>query len=154
MRRSVYRSKKTGEEKVKTQVYIRRSLYEKVVPYAVKHYGVQRGALSMAVEEALELWLSTHATTRRINPRLPLRDRFNAFIRQVEMEMNCVPVTIPQAVAEKCIKEAYNIKDMRMVYQWLHRFYEAGLIKPLTIDVLRWRDWQRNKSIELVAKMV
>jgi len=154
MRRSVYICKRSKERKVLMKVSIPQNLYEKVLPLAVRHFGVQRGALSLAVEEALELWLAAHTTAHTVNPRLPLRDRYNAVIRQVELEMNCIPITIPQAVFEKCVKTAFNIKDERSVYQWIHRFYEAGLIKPLTIPVKYWQDWRYNKSIEIVAKSV
>jgi len=141
--------------KVHLHVLIDKELYEKVSVLAPKVYGVVRGALSYAVEEGLEYWLATHTTAHRVNPRLPLRERFNAVLKCIELEMGIIPITLHQSVMEKCIAETYNIKDPRSIYGWLHRFYQAGLIKPLTIEnPQKPSEWSRNKTIELVARKV
>jgi len=141
--------------KVHLHVLIDKELYEKVSVLAPKVYGVVRGALSCAVEEALEYWLSAHTTAHRVNPRLPLRERYNAVVKCIELEYGMVPITIHQIFLEKCIADTFNVKDPRSIYGWLHRFYLAGLIKPLTIEKpLKPSDWSRNKTIELVAKKV
>jgi len=94
-RKSVYRSKLTGSEKVKTVVYIPKDLFERVISLAVQVYGVQRGALSLAVTEALEMWLALHTQQRtRVNPRLPLRDRYNAVMECLRAEVGTIPITI------------------------------------------------------------
>ena len=143
---------KTGE-KVALQVLIPYKLYEKVLRVAVEVYGVQRGALSMAVTEALEMWLAAHTHQHtRTNPRLPLRERYNAVMECVRAEVGTIPITIHQLFLEKCISNTFNVKDMRTVYGWLHRFYMAGLIKPLTVKVSKPSDWARNKAVELVAR--
>lgn len=152
-RKSVYRSKLTGSEKVKTVVYIPKDLFERVISLAVQVYGVQRGALSLAVTEALEMWLALHTQQRtRVNPRLPLRDRYNAVMECLRAEVGTIPITIHQLFLEKCISNVFNIKDPRSIYGWLHRFYIAGLIKPLTVKVTKPSDWARNKAVELVAR--
>ena len=154
-RKSVYKSKLTGSEKVKTVVYISKPLFEKVVSLAVQVYGVQRGALSLAVEEALELWVSLHTQQHtRTNPRMPLRDRYNAVMECIRAEVGTIPITIHQLFLEKCISNVLDIKDPRSIYSWLHRFYMAGLIRPLTIKVAKPSDWAKNKAVELVAKAV
>lgn len=147
------RKKKKKNNKVHLHVVIDAELYSKVKELASKVYDCHRGALSYAVEEALELWLAAHANAHRVNPRLPLRERYNAVIECIELEQGYIPYTIHQSVFEKCIMNTFNVKDPRTVYGWLHRFYQAGLIKPLTVEkIYKPSDWARNKIIEIVAK--
>ena len=156
LRRGRRRRKRfNGNDKVHLHVMISRELYTKVKELASRVYDCHRGALSYAVEDALELWLAAHTQAHRVNPRTPLRERYNAIIECIELELGNVPVTIHQLFVEKCIMECFDIKDPRSVYGWLHRFYQAGLIKPLTIErAFKPRDWARNKAVEIVAKRV
>jgi len=158
-RRSIYVKKTSKEIEVKTQVYIPKDLYEKVSSLAPKVYGIYRGALSRAVVEGLELWLfyrvkqTPSGVVIHTNPRLPLRDRYNAVLQCIDLEFAGIPITVPQKAMERCIMETFNIKDYRSIYGWLHRFYLAGLIKPLTIPKIeKPSQWKNNKSIEIVAK--
>jgi len=153
-RKSVYESKKLKKVKVKTLVYIDSDLFEKVVLVATKVYGVQRGALSYAVQEALELWLAEKTLEKRApNPSKSIRDKYNAVLDCIEDERGLVPITIRQIEFETCIKKALNIKTDKTVREYIHTFYQLGLIKPLTIDVaLSPSDWKKNKAIELVAR--
>lgn len=153
-RRSVYVCKTTGKVKVRTVVTIDKELFDKVISLAPLVYGIQRGALERAIEEGLALWLQTRAngTAVHVNPRAPLRERYNAVIECIELEFGHVPITIHQVFFEKCISNTFNVKDPRTIYGWLHRFYQAGLIKPLTISVTKQSDWRRNKAIEIVAR--
>jgi len=156
-RRSIYVCKTTGVEKVRTTVTIRRDLYEKVIELAHRVYGLQRGALERAIEDALEMWLMHHVggAGAAANPRAPLKERYNAVMECIEEELGTVPATVPQIHLERCIADRFNVKDERSILGWIHRFYMAGLIKPLTIErVLRPRDWKRNTAVEIVAKRV
>lgn len=156
LRKSVYVCKTTGEIKVSTHVTIRKEIFDRVIAVAPLVYGIQRGALERAIEDALELWLQLRVNKTGIvtNPRSPLRERYNAVIECIEEEVGMVPITIHQLFFERCISNTFNIKDPRSIYGWLHRFYQAGLIKPLTVKVSDPKDWKRNKSIEIVAKRV
>jgi len=153
-RKSVYISKKTKQVKVRCTVTIRKDLYDKVATLAPKVYGVIRGAMELVIEDALELWLVWRGNAPHvINPRAPLRERYNAVLKCLEYEIGYVPVTVPQLFIEKCIQLTYNVKDPRTIHGWLHRFYNAGLIKPLTIDKpTKPSHWARNKSVEIVAR--
>jgi len=149
------KKRKKNNRKVHLHVVINEEIYHKVRELASKVYECHRGALSYAVEEALELWLAAHAKTHRVNPKLPLRERYNAVMECIELEQGYIPYTIHQSIFEKCIMNSFDVKDSRTVYGWLHRFYNAGLIKPLTIEkVDRPSDWSRNKMIEIVAKKI
>jgi len=83
---------------------------------------------------------------------MPLRERYNAVMECIRAEVGTIPITIHQLFLEKCISNTFNVKDMRTIYGWLHRFYMAGLIKPLTVKVSKPSDWARNKAVELVAR--
>ncbi len=153
-RRSVYRSKKTGVEKVETSILIDKKLFESVRKLATDVYGLDRGAFSLAVQEALEAWQLAHTKTHKsTNPRYSLRLIYNSVMQVVEELIGVVPVTIAQHTLENAISEALNIKDRRSVIGWLHRFYVAGLIKPLTVDIAKESDWKRNKAVEFVARV-
>ncbi|RLG83316.1 MAG: hypothetical protein DRO39_08585 [Thermoprotei archaeon] len=153
LRRGRRRRKRfNGNDKVHLHVMISRELYTKVKELASRVYDCHRGALSYAVEEALEMWLATHTQAHRVNPRMPLRERYNAVIRCLEFEMDEVSRVVHQVFLERCIMNEFDVKDPRTVYGWLHRFYQAGLIKPLTVErPLKPRDWARNRVVELVA---
>ncbi len=153
LRKSVYVSKRTGKVKVVTDISIDLDLYERAIQVAQEVYGVQRGALSLAVQEALESWLLAHTTAhRKVNPRYQLRQYYNAVLEVIEQLLGMVPISIPQHTFENAIMEGLNVKDRRTIRSWLHRFYVAGLIKPLTVDVKEEKDWDKNKAIELVAR--
>lgn len=151
-RKSIYRSKRTGEEKVITTVVLPRDLFERVERAAYEAYGLHRGSLSLAVREALEAWLQARAGARSPNPRPDVREAYNKVLDSVEAKLGAVPISVPQHVFEAAIADALNIKDRRSIIGWMHRFYVAGLIKPLTVDVREEADWRRNKAIELVAR--
>jgi len=153
-RKSVYVSKRLGKVKVKTLVYIDTDLFERVAAIAPKVFGVQRGALSYAVEDALRLWLQVHTQAHRaLNPSLNLREKYNAVIDCIESEMGFVPVSVPQSIFEACIRKTLGVKTDRTVHEYLHSFHQAGFVKPLTIErPTKPSDWKKNRSIELVAR--
>lgn len=142
------------KRKVHLHVLVDEDLYDRVRRLAVHVYDYHRGALSYAVQEGLELWLATHASAHKVNPKVPVRERYNAVMDCVDLELGVVPITLQQPILEKCIMNALEVGDYRSVYGWLHRFYAAGLIKPLTISVGKPADWRRNRAVEIVAKRV
>jgi len=156
-RKSVYVSKRTGKAKVVTVITIDPELFEKVMSLAPKVYGIQRGALSNAIEDALRLWLYEYARNvkRASNPPSNIRDKYNKVIECIENEKGFVPITVKQTDLEKCIRDALGVKTDRTVREYLHTFYQLGLIKPLTIEnPTSPSEWKNNKAIEIVAKRV
>ena len=152
-RRSIYISRRTGERKVRTDVMIPEDLYINALKAAIDVYGRRRGAFSLAVQEALEAWLAARAgARRRPNPRAPIREVYNRVLDVIQETWGEVPITFPQRNLEDAIADALNIKDRRSILGWIHRFYVAGLIKPLTVDVKEESDWRRNKAVEFVAR--
>jgi len=140
---------------VKTVVYIDAELFQKVMEIAPRVYNVARGALSLAVEEALRYWVqmrSTHNAHKPVNPRPDHREVFNCTIRCIEETLGFLPITVNQSLMENCILQCRGAVDPRTAYKWLHSFYLNGWIKPLTITPRKPSDWSRNKAVELVAK--
>ena len=152
-RRTAYVSKRTGVRKVRTDIMLPEDLFVNVVKTAIDVYGTKRGALSLAVQEALEAWLLARTRAhRKPNPRASIREVFNRVLDVIYETWGQVPITFPQRNLEDAIRDALDIKDRRSVLGWIHRFYVAGLIKPLTVDVKEEADWKRNKAIEFVAR--
>jgi len=150
-RKSKYYSKRNGLEKVITVVYIRKDLFEKVRTIASQVYGVHRGAISMAVEDALEQWIAVRANARKVNPRPSTRDTYNVVLNELEGMFGHIPITVHQEDFKNAIMRALDVKE-RTAIEWMHRFYVSGLIKPLTVPVREKRHWKANRSIELVAR--
>jgi len=134
-RKSVYQCKMTGEEKIRTIVYIPKELWQEVSDIATKIYGVQRGAISYAIEDALSLWL---LKTRNENSNFNFirRDTRSIYIKvlnAVRLTQNdlSLPKRIPHPNLLKCVMKALNVKE-RSALSWIFKFYSDELIKPYT----------------------
>jgi len=152
-RKTLYKCKRTKEVKIRTDICIRKELYEKVMEFAPKYFGFIRGAFSYAVEEALQEWLDSHtAAHTKINPPFTIRERYNAVMRELRKIKGYLPVKTSKIDFEKAIMTAFNVTDPRTIRKWMHIFYKMGFIKPLGIKVLSERSWKNVLAIEIVAK--
>jgi len=155
-RKSVLKLKTTGKVKVKFSTTVDAELFERFRKVANEVFGLQRGALEYALEEAMQLWLYERAGARRsTNPPMNIRERYNAVLECIENEKGFVPISIRQPEFEKCIRDALKVKTERTVLEYLHTFYQLGFIKPLTIEnPSSPSEWRKNKAVEIVAKKV
>ncbi|MEM2512703.1 MAG: hypothetical protein QXU81_00060 [Candidatus Bathyarchaeia archaeon] len=154
MRRSIYKGR-TGVEKVRTIIHISRSLWERVEQVAPEIYGIHRGAISYAVEDALKHWLALHLEGR-INPHQGIRECYNAVMNEVRKYFDLlIPSIVSTEMLLKCVMKALDVKD-RSAQSWIYKFYMEELIKPLSPEPLpqinRSSDVKRIKVWEIVAK--
>ena len=132
---SVFRKKRVTkkEDKVLLQVLIRRDLYEKLVSIAPQLYGATKGALSHAVEEALESWLAPrlHAQVHA-NPTDKVRMKFRAVLQSLKKVLGLpfVPDEAPLEAFKVAIAQAIG-SDPRTINKYLDLFEKAKLIKYL-----------------------
>mgnify|MGYP000580738716 CR=1 FL=1 len=146
-RKSVYVCKRDGRVKVKTLVWIDKELFEQVASMAPRVYGVQRGALSLAVEEALRYWLQVHTQPlTRTNPRPTTREVYARVMKQVELLIGFRPLKVRRPVLEQAIRIVRQIRDERSVQRWITSFCDEGLMKPLDSG-----DPRKAMVFELVA---
>ena len=147
-------SKRTGVKKVLTHVAIREDLLNRVIEVATRRFNIVRGALSLAIEEALELWLAHTEAHMPPNPRASARERYNAVVREIELEFNYVPIQVPSHTLLSATMRALHIKE-RSAWGWVFRFFTSGFIKPLSPPGFRPRNERECKKVrtwELVAK--
>jgi len=153
-RKTIYVSKRTGIEKVRINVMIRKDLYDKLRREVARLFNYNRGALSDAVEWAIELWLATvhSAHYRRINPPSSVEDEFERVLEQIYFDHGEIPHIMPQEWMEKAIMKAFGVHDPRTIYSRLQKYYTYGFIKPLSFDVITTNKWKYNKSIKLIYR--
>ena len=157
-RKSSYFSKKTKSEKAIITVYISSDLYEKVSKKVPEVYDVLRGGLSYAVEEGLRHWLLNHSGTlmgTRQNPRQPLRELYNAVLREISHSYDfLIPTFVKQGDLLTSTMKALNVKE-RSALSWIHRFCAEGLIKPHNPPMIRMEKPSEVRRVliwELVAR--
>ena len=109
-----------------------KDLFEKVSSLATKVYGIQRGALSLAVEEGLQYWLQLHTQPlTRVNPRPTTREVYEKVMNRVEFIMGFKPIKVTRTVLEQAIMQVRKIRDPRSIQNWINIFCSEGLMKPL-----------------------
>ena len=147
-RKSSYFSKKTKSEKAIITVYISSDLYEKVSKKVPEVY----------VEEGLRHWLLNHSGTlmgTRQNPRQPLRELYNAVLREISHSCDLlIPTFVKQGDLLTSTMRALNVKE-RSALSWIHRFCAEGLIKPHNPPMIRMEKPSEVRRVliwELVAR--
>jgi hypothetical protein len=122
-------NKKGGEEKAQLHVYVRREILETFKRVAFEKYGRFRGSLSLAVEEALELYLGMH-TQMHTNPRRGIRDVYEQVVLKIKeiMHTPLKPVEVPEKILDHAIAEVRG-SDRRTIEKWKNIFEKSGLIK-------------------------
>jgi len=154
VRKSVYHSKRVDTKKVKTIVYIPQDLWEKISSMAPKIYGINRGALSYAVEEGLKYWLTYHSDFAKSNPRPSIREVYNGVMKWIFERNGYKPDRIKTSDLIKSVMCALNIK-MRSAKDWIFKFYVEGLIKPYIppkIELIKPSQIRSVRIWEIVAK--
>ena len=155
-RKSIYRSKRLGKTKVRLNICISKSLWEKVNRIAPKVFGVNRGALSYAIEEALKYWLYYADGGSSLNPRPNVRDAWNAVVNKVRYHFDMiVPATVPHNLLLQSTMQALGVKT-RSATDWIFKFYTENLIKPYSPKpaptLIKPSDTKRVRVWEIVAK--
>lgn len=146
-RKSIYKCKMTKTEKVITTITIRKDIFDRVIEIAPKIYGVQRGALSLAVEEALEYWLGLHShQITPLNPRPSTRIIYQKMKNHIQFILGFVPIKVHREILEQAIRAVRGIRSDRAVSNWILAMCAEGLLKPLDNDNPKYA-----KIFELVA---
>lgn len=147
LRKSIYRAKRSGATKVRVSTLIDERLYRSVLRLAIEKFGVQRGAMSYAVEEALAWWLA-HASGAHIgahNPRPTTQDVFKKVAADLKLDFDgYLPKSIPCNMMLDSIMRALGIK-YRSAVEWLYKFYVEGLVKPLSPKMTPTKPWDVKK---------
>lgn len=131
-RKSIYVCKRLRKKYVKTLVTIEYDLYKKLINLLPQIYDYQRGALSDAINDAIKLWISAHATAHiKSNPKPDIRETFRRVVQYLtdNFYYSDVPDLVPRQHLEDAIMYVRNIHDPRSVLGWLRRFWVHGLIK-------------------------
>jgi len=145
--------KKIPEGKRELSVLISEKTYRMVAELAPKIYGKYRGALSEAVEEALQDWIAAHTAAHiKTNPPPTIRERYNKVVAEIRKQYGFIPLKVPKKVMEQAIMKAFNVVDPRTIVKWLHTFYYMGFIKPLGVKVRCYANWKHVLAVEIVAK--
>ena len=147
--------RKIPEGKRELSVLISEKTYRMVAELAPKIYGKYRGALSEAVEEALNFWLEAHKIEKTsVNPPLSIREKYNKILRELRKLKGFIPIKVSRIDFEKAMLRVPRMTTKKTRYHWLHTFYMMGFIKPLGIKVFSERSWKNVIAIEIVAKEV
>jgi len=132
-RKSIYNAKRMKCEYVITKVYLRREIYDKLMELLPKLFDYQRGALSDAVNEALNMWVNAHSAAHiKPNPSPNVREVFKQvleYLADVHFPTRKIPIVIPRKLIEEAIMNVRQIKDHRSIRNWLRGFVSQGLLK-------------------------
>ena len=153
-RKSVYVSKRTGEKKIKTIVYLPEEVFRKANELAARLYpNLRRGAFSQLVTDALKFFIAEHTQVRaKINPRPSTRELMQRIydLMMIDYDLS-PPPTIRNVKLKYYVARARGIKDPRSIASWIYKLYVDGLIKPLNTVIKDWRDCKENGIVwELV----
>jgi hypothetical protein len=127
----VPRKEEVPKGKRPVTVYISEDLYKAVAEVAVQRYGQVKGALSRFAEDAFREALSQHKhTSAQVNPKLRLREVYDAVVKRIVEIKGYRPVEVTEDVLDQAIGDVRGL-DPRTIERWKSRFLKAGLIKYL-----------------------
>jgi hypothetical protein len=110
-------------------VYISEDLYRAIIKVAVQRYGQVKGALSRFAEDAFREALSMYRhTSAQVNPKLRLREVYDAVIKRIVEIKGYKPTEITESTLDQAIGDVRGT-DPRTIEKWKRLFEKAKLIK-------------------------
>jgi len=120
-------------KRVKFSTKVDEELLNKFRVKAVEVYGMTRGSLMYALEEAMKMWLNAHETAHiRSNPKPNVKEVFREVVQYLKEQYfptGYIPSIVPRKFLEEAIMSVRNVKDPRAIQNWLSAFASQGLIK-------------------------